>query len=328
MKYIRFQQIAFFIKPSLLSITLFCLSTLSFSCTPTTNNHSNNTENTEAKTETQTKTKTETNKNQLLEIAVNPWQSAKEQEEKFAPLTAYLQEKIQRPVKFKVTKNYETAVDLLVKEEVDMGYLGALSYIKCHERNPNIQPLVMPIDQKTGRPWYTGVIVTKSDPKIKSLADLKGKRFAFVSPSSTSGFLMPMMGLKDNNIDPNRDFTKIRYSGSHDKTETDLINGVVDAIAVDKISFLRSQETGRLPATKYKILWESPPIPMASIVINTKKFSSEELSLIRQALIDAPVGILDVSGSASAGYTLAKDTDFDTIRQTYTQFRTVQIPAK
>ncbi|WP_353932575.1 phosphate/phosphite/phosphonate ABC transporter substrate-binding protein [Okeanomitos corallinicola TIOX110] len=318
MKYIRFQQIAPVIKPSLVLITLFCLSTLSFSCTPTTNNNSGN--NTEAKTET--------HKNQLLEIAVNPWQSAKEQDEKFAPLTAYLQEKIQRPVKFEVTKNYQTAVDLLVKEEVDMGYLGALSYIKCHERNPNIQPLVMPIDQKTGRPWYTGVIVTKSDPKINSLADLKGKRFAFVSPSSTSGFLMPMMGLKEQNIDPNKDFTKILYSGSHDKTEADLVKGVVDAIAVDKISFLRSQETGKLPATKYKIIWESPPIPMASIVINTKKFSSEELSLIRQVLIDAPVGILDVSGSASAGYTLAKDTDFDTIRQIYTQFKLVQIPAK
>jgi phosphonate transport system substrate-binding protein len=321
MKYLISQQTSIVLKPLVVLISLFCFGTLAVSCTPTSTNNSSN--DTQPEIE-----KVETDQSRLLEIAVNPWQSAEEQQKKLDPLSDYFQTSIQRPVKFTITENYATAVNLLANEKVDMGYLGALSYTKCHELNPNIQPLVMSINQKTGRPWYTSVIVAKTNSKIQSLKDLKGKRFAFVSPSSTSGFLMPMKGLTENGIDPNQDFTKIIYSGSHDKTQADLMKGLVDAIAVDKMSFLRSQKSGQLPATEYKIIWESKPIPMAAVVINTKKFSSEELNIIRQALIDAPLGIMDISGSPSAGYTLAQDADYEPIRQIYNQFKSTKVPAK
>ncbi|HLO87411.1 MAG TPA: phosphate/phosphite/phosphonate ABC transporter substrate-binding protein [Nostocaceae cyanobacterium] len=318
MKWTRSQQTALLLKPSLAIISLLCIGMFTVGCTKTwTNNSANSTMPT-----------TETAKVEPLRVAVIPWQSAEEQQKKLQPLTDYFQKSLNRPVKFQITKNYETAVDLLATEKVDMGYLGALSYVQCHERNPNIRPLAMPIEQKTGRPWYTGVIVAKSDQGIQSLEDLKGKRFAFVSPSSTSGFLMQMMALKKKGIEPTRDFKTIRYSLSHNKVEADLINGVVDAIAVDKLSLLRSQEAGKLPAKNYKIIWESEPIPMAPIVINTKKFSPQTVNQIRQALIDAPIGLLDMSGSQSAGYTLAQDADFDQIRQIYNELKSIEIPAK
>ena len=123
---------------------------------------------------------------------------------KLQPLAEYLQKILNRPVNFQITKNYAAAVDLIVKEEVDMAYLAALTYIKAHERNPNIEPLVIPIDQVSGRPWYTSVIVANTAKNINSLQDLKGKRFAFVSPSSTSGFLIPMNGLQTADINPTR----------------------------------------------------------------------------------------------------------------------------
>jgi phosphonate transport system substrate-binding protein len=74
-------------------------------------------------------------------------------------------------------------------------FYQVLTYIKAHDRNPNIKPLVLPIEQITGRPWYIGVIIANSEQDINSLQDLKGKRFAFVNPSSTSGFLMAMNAL-------------------------------------------------------------------------------------------------------------------------------------
>ncbi|WP_256386618.1 PhnD/SsuA/transferrin family substrate-binding protein, partial [Hydrocoleum sp. CS-953] len=100
------------------------------------------------------------------------------------------------------------------------------------------KPLVIPIDRVSGRPWYTSVIVANTTKNIKTLQDLKGKRFAFVSPSSTSGFLIPMNGLETAGIDPTRDFAKIRYSGSHDKATQNLADDVVDAVTNDKASFL------------------------------------------------------------------------------------------
>lgn len=272
--------------------------------------------------------KTNSTVTQPLRVAVIPWQSPEEQQQKLQPLADYLQKTLNRPVSFQITKDYAAAVDLLVNEQVDMAYLAALTYIKARDRNPNIEPLVLPIDQTTGRPWYTSVIVANTSKGIKSLSDLKGKRFAFVSPSSTSGFLLPMNAFGQKNIDPTRDFTGIRYSGSHDKAETDLKTGVVDAIANDKASFLRSQKAGKLPANQYKIIWESDPLPAPPIVINTKKFSPEVISQLRQALIDAPAGVVDVAGTKSAGYTLGKDADFEQVRQIYLRLKSVTVAAK
>lgn len=40
-------------------------------------------------------------------------------------------------------------------------------------------------------------------------------------------------------------------------------------------------------------------------MINTSKFNSEQINQLQQGLIDDPIGLVDVSGSQSAGYTLA-----------------------
>lgn len=298
---------------------IFCISAIGFSCTANSSNPNSQVNPT---------TSPQTVVTETLNVAVIPWQSPTEQEKKLQPLADYLQQTMKRPVKFQIAKDYKTAVDLLVEEKVEMAYLAALTYIKANERNTNIKPLVLPIDEITGRPWYTSVIVADMRKGTKSIKDLKGKKFAFVSPSSTSGFLIPLNGLQKQGINPTRDFTRIRYSGSHDKAETALVKGEVDAIADDKASFLRAQTEGKLSAANYKIIWESDPIPTGPIVINTNKFTPAEITQLQQALIDAPIGVVDVSGSKSAGYTLAKDADFEPIRQIYNQMKSITIPEK
>ena len=268
------------------------------------------------------------NNSKVLNVAVLPWQSNEKQQNKFQPLSDYIQENINYFVEFKIAKNYQNAVDLLAEEKVDMAYLAALTYVKARERNPKLEPLVVPISQATGRPWYTSVIVVDVSQGIESLQDLKGKRFAFVSPSSTSGFLMPLNALQAEGINPSQDFSKIIYTDSHDKNETALANGEVDAIADDKASFQRVQESGKLPENNYKVIWESEPIPNGPIVINTSKFTPKQINQLQQALIDAPIGVVDVSGSQSAGYTLAKDADFDQIREIYNRLKSIKIPEK
>ncbi len=307
-----------FLRYSLVFSLLLCISSITMGCTSTSSNKSSEGEKISSPNPPIS---------QPLQVAVLPWQSPEKQKEKLQPLAEYLETILKRPVNFQITKNYAEAVDLIVKEEVDMAYLAALTYIKANERNPNIQPLVIPIDRVSGRPWYTSVIVANTAKNIETLQDLKDKRFGFVSPSSTSGFLIPMNSLETAGIDPTRDFSKIRYSGSHDKATEDLANGLVDAVTNDKESFLRGQKSGKLDAN-YKIIWESNPIPAPPIVINTKKFTPEVIKQLQEALIDAPVGVVDVSGTESAGYTLAKDADFKKVRQIYTRLKFTKVVEK
>ena len=97
--------------------------------------------------------------------------------------------------------------------------------------------------------------------------------------------------------------------------------GIVDAIADDRPSFNRAQKSGQLNDAKYQVIWESDPIPNPPIVIS-KTFNPALINQLKKALINAPKGIVDVSGNESAGYTLVEDSDYDGIRKLKTQIQT------
>jgi phosphonate transport system substrate-binding protein len=254
------------------------------------------------------------NQGKILRVAVIPAQSTKKQQKKIQPLADYLEKSTGYKFEFIVTKDYDTSVDLLVHEKVDLAYLGPFSYVLARQQNPNIEPIVAPIDKNTGRPWYNSVIVVNTASGIKSLAGLKGKRFAFVNQKSTSGYLAPMAKLRAEGINPQRDFAAVKYSGTHDQVKADLIKGIVDAIADDKPSFLLSQKSGKFNPTQYKIIWESEPIPTVPIVASSK-LAPQIISDLKRVLINSPAGLPDVNGAESAGYTLAKDADYESVRQ-------------
>jgi phosphonate transport system substrate-binding protein len=245
---------------------------------------------------------------------VIPHQSPEKQQEKLNALVQYLQNKLQIPVQIQISKNYDSAVDLLVDGQVKMAYLGAVTYIEAKERNSNLEAILAPIEKSTGRPWYSSVIISNTTAEIKSLDDLKNKRFGFVSKSSTSGYLIPTVHLQESGITPNMNFKKIEYAGSHNQNIALLKAGTVDAIAIDKQSYLRATQSKQLNPAQYQILWESDPIPNPPIVINTQ-LPSEFIVTLKKVMVEAPEGLVDLTGSESAGYTLVSDEYYEPIRK-------------
>jgi len=81
-------------------------------------------------------------------------------------------------------------------------------------------------------PYYYSTILVRGDSKIHNLAQLKGKRIAFVDQKSASGFLYPQVLFKKQKIDPLKYFSEITYSGNHEKSVALLADGKVDAVAV------------------------------------------------------------------------------------------------
>lgn len=248
-----------------------------------------------------------------LNIAMSPSQNSAEQLQKRQLLVDYLQKELGLPVNVETPPDYETAIKLIVEDKVQMAYLGPLSYVQARQRNFQLEPIVAYIDKRTGRPWYTSVIVANSEKGIKAIPDLAGKRFGFVNPSSTSGYLVPTAHLKNNNIDPEQDFAEIKYTGSHNKNAAALESGELDAIGINKPTYLKALKSGQLPSEKYQVIWESDPIPNAPIVIS-KQLSADLKSNLQRALIDAPQNLAALSGAKSDGYTLVRDEDYEPIR--------------
>jgi phosphonate transport system substrate-binding protein len=258
---------------------------------------------------------TSDNKSETLRIAVIPAQSSQKQADHLKALEEYLQKSVGRKFDVQVQKDYDTAVNLLVTGKVEIAYLGPLTYVQAKQQNPDIEPIVAPITEATGRPWHTSMIIANSSSGIKTFKNLKGKRFGFVSKSSTTGFLVPSVELfEPEGIDPKTNFSQVKFLGSHDKALTALIAGEVDAVAVEQEAYIKAQQEGTLNASKYVKIWESSPLPTAPIVVSTK-LGPDLISALKKALIDAPEGIVAVSGIKTAGYTLVGDNDYKPIRQ-------------
>jgi phosphonate transport system substrate-binding protein len=256
-----------------------------------------------------------------ITIAVIPGNKPLEQEQALKPLADHLTQYLGTQVNFQIASDYNTAVTLLATEKVQMAYLGPFTYIQAKQLNPQIHPIVAPINKDTGRPWYTSVIVANSTKGIRTVGDLKGKRFGFVSESSTSGYLMPLSHFTKLGIVPKRDFALVKFSGSHAQVKADLESHVVDAIADDKPSYLDQQKAGRFDSKKYQIIWESSPIAQGPIVVLENKFSPEMIIQIKKAFVDASQGLVDVNGAPSAGYTLVQDEDYEPIRKLQEQLQ-------
>lgn len=249
-----------------------------------------------------------------LKIAMIPSQSSPEQTLKRQELATYLEEVLGIPVNFQVSEDYEQSIDLLVEGKVDIAFLSGFTYVKAKARNPQVEPILAPIEKGTDQPWYKSVIVVNLDSEINTIEDLKGSNFSFVNPSSTSGYLVPSAYLKTVGIDPEKDFTIVEFAGSHNKNLNALKTGKVEAIAINQPTYLNALKEGKLPVDEYKLIWESDPITNAPIVISSELPSQVKTDL-QKAFLNAPKDLIAVSGAKSDGYTLVQDEDYDPIRK-------------
>ena len=107
--------------------------------------------------------------------------------EEKTPLRDYLAKAIGTKVDLIIPTNYNATVEALGNGSLDFAYLGALTYVKAHERY-NVTPLV----QRSADKNFHSLFITQSGSPIHKLADCKGKRFAFGDINSTSGHLIPI----------------------------------------------------------------------------------------------------------------------------------------
>jgi len=70
---------------------------------------------------------------------------------------------------------------------------------------------------------------------------------------------MPRYFLGKNNIEPEKYFSKIVYSGQHDKTIFSVVRGEADLGAVNAKIFDKLAEKNIINLSGIRIIWETPP---------------------------------------------------------------------
>ncbi|WP_342623226.1 putative selenate ABC transporter substrate-binding protein [Pseudomonas alkylphenolica] len=189
-----------------------------------------------------------------LKVSAIPDEAPTELLRKFKPLGEYLEQKLGMKVEFVPVADYPAVVEALATDRLDMAWLGGFTFVQVHLKSPSATPLV----QREQDAKFTSKFIT-ANPEIKSLADLKGKTFAFGSISSTSGSLMPRyFMLKDDNIKPESYFSRVAYSGAHDATAAWVQAGKVDAGVLNASVWDKLVASGKVDTSKVKVFATTP----------------------------------------------------------------------
>ena len=157
-----------------------------------------------------------------------------------------------------VATSYAGVIEAMGAGRADIGWLNTFSYVIAHQKY-GVEVRLVTV--RFGLPYYRAEIIAQSASGINSLADLKGKRFAFVDPASTSGYLFPLAGLKKAGYDPAKFFGQTVFAGSHNNVVLAVYQGRADAGAVFEDARASVQKTLPDVMQKLKVIWKSDPIP-------------------------------------------------------------------
>lgn len=142
---------------------------------------------------------------------------------------AWLEKKLGRSVVFVQRGSYREIVDLLRSGKIDFAWLCGYPYIR-HRREFGL--VAVPLWR--GQPLYQSyLIVPAGDLRTHSLADLRGKIFAYSDPDSNSGFLYPQFLLTSQGENPATFFSRSFFTWAHRKVVEAVGIGLADGGAVD-----------------------------------------------------------------------------------------------
>lgn len=111
---------------------------------------------------------------------------------------------------------------------------------------------------------YEMEIIVPADSPIKTPADLKGKKLAFTSPTSNSGFKAPSAILKaDFNLEAKKDYEPV-FSGKHDNSVLGVANKDYDAAAIANEVMFRMFDRKVVDKAKIRTIYKSETFPTTS----------------------------------------------------------------
>lgn len=188
--------------------------------------------------------------NNTITLALTPDGLSPEQR---MPLQNYLTQHMGRNVRLITPGSYVDLLDGLSNGSIDFACLGAVSYVRAHAKLG-----ILPLVQRASDLQFHSVFIAGTRTSVHSLADLKGKKFAFGDINSTSGHLMPYIEMKRAGLNPTTDL-EVRYSGEHPATVKLVELGMVDAGAVDESVLNAMMKDGRLDRNKVRVIYTSKP---------------------------------------------------------------------
>ncbi|MBI3570337.1 MAG: phosphate/phosphite/phosphonate ABC transporter substrate-binding protein [Gammaproteobacteria bacterium] len=244
-----------------------------------------------------------------LTLAVHPYLPTKEVMARFTPLADYLSKEIGRPVVVRVGGNYQEHIAHVGKDQADIAFMGPAPYITMVAKYGK-KPMLARLEIK-GQPLFQGHFIVRNDSPLKSLADLKGKRFAFGDRESTMSHLVPQYMLEKAGVTLDK-LADHKFLGSHNNVVLAVLSGDFDAGAVKDEIYDKFAPQGLRSLA-------STPFFSEHLFVTRNTLSPDIIQTVRTAMLrlkDTPRGreILKAINPNTTALVPAADADYDNLR--------------
>ena len=233
-------------------------------------------------------------KTEKIMIAVQPTSTPEQLSLQARELEDFLAKELGQEVEIMFPTTYAGVIESLRFGHAQVAFMGAwpallaTKHAKARVILAEIRDVIIEKDNKEMPYYYSYCVVPKASPH-STLQDLKGKRVAFSSPMSTSGYVAPLAKLvelelltpQDGKVDPRNFFGEVFFAGGYAQAWEALKAGQVDAaiIAGDVAQTLYNEVLANT-----KILESQGPIPSHVVVIAAQADKDFESKIVNAFL--------------------------------------------
>lgn len=197
-----------------------------------------------------------------------------------------------------VVADETAAVEALRANRADVAFLGSRAALKAEQLTGAKMYLAEVRPDYSGGKTYKSVFVVKKDSPLKTLGNvkqtlgqLKGKKMAFASRTSGSGFIIPTstfvgVGLVSSPDNYEKFFSQVIYGDGYSSALQAVLRGQVDVAAVSEYALLPPWIT-KAESQQLRVLWSIPGVPAHGISIDNDVPAS-----VREKLIE---GLLELN---------------------------------
>lgn len=203
-------------------------------------------------------------------------------------------------VDVKVFPSYDAVYAAFKAKQIDLAAIGPVKYVQARHETGAIPVAAEGSMQQS-------ILIVRPDSPIKTVAQLKGKRFAFGYPDSTSTYLMPLLVLSKNQIKPT-DLARADFVGSQqEKIIEAVLAGTHDAGAIAESVW--ETHKGRL-----RMLEKSEPFPGPPVIAQKGTPDAVIAKLRAHMMAFKPATPEERRQRFGRGVTIVSDSDYNKIR--------------
>jgi phosphonate transport system substrate-binding protein len=232
--------------------------------------------------------------------------------ERMTPLIDHLEQELGIPVEAFSASEYQGVITAMQNKQVDLAYFGPQSYVVA-ERIAGAQAIAKELSE-AGSQGYHAILVVHKDTNWKTLADVKGKKLAFVSPVSTSGYLVPSVALEEQlGMAPEAYFSEIVYTGSHGSSVQRVVNKDIDVAATNDMDLKAMVLAGQVSMDPLVEIWRSELIPGSPMAVR-RDLPESFKAAAQKALVSFSKQTEALAKMGRVGFVEATDDEYDLIR--------------